>query len=61
MKLYSITFYCKGTDAESNCESMILWVKDEIKHPTNEFFLKELFGVRYNEYEVIQIRKLKTE
>ena len=36
-------------------------VYDNIKHPTEEYFLKELFGKLDYMYEIVQFQKLKTE
>ena len=61
MQLYSITFYPKDTDSETNCESVTLKIPDNIKHPTNEYFLKELFGKLYYRYEILHTKKLKID
>ena len=61
MQLYSVTYCAKNTDSETNSESVIMKVYDNINHPTEEYFLKQLFGKLDYMYEIIQFQKLKTE
>lgn len=61
MQLYSITYHAKDTDPETNSESVTMKVYDNIKNPTEEYFLKELFGKLHYRYRIIQFQKLKTE
>ena len=60
MQLYSVTYCAKNTDPDTNSESVVK-VYDNIKHPTEEYFLKQLFGKLDYMYEIIQFQKLKTE
>ena len=61
MQLYSVTYCAKNTDPDTNSESVVMKVYDNIKHPTEEYFLKELFGKLDYMYEIVQFQKLKTE
>lgn len=61
MQLYSVTYCAENTDPDTNSESVVMKVYDNIKHPTEEYFLKELFGKLDYMYEIVQFQKLKTE